>query len=210
MKTLILLIIAFMPGICLVAQPVCTDAVHLPDQKKSIINCCIKEIKPDNTVVYQLGGKIYETEAISVNYRGKFYDLYDYSNIINIVWEDHYYGYTYEGLDYEYYKNLYDKATSKMVVGIALATIGGGLMIAGVITVGKNANEYGDDGDYSIKGTGMGATLLGIGGVASGIPLSISGAMKRKKYKRPLDEIRKQASLTLGTTDSGIGLICRF
>lgn len=208
MKKLMLLLITILFGVCLMAQNKCKDAVHPTEQRKSILNCCIKEIKPGNIVVYKLGDEIYETEAIAINYKGKYFDLTNNTEIINTVWEDQYHGILYEGRDYDYYNNLYKKASGQMSLGIGLAVIGAGMVAGSFAVMVKNANEY--DWGEDIKGTGIGLLLFGVAGLATGIPISISGAAKKSKYKVPLNEIKRQANVSLRTTNNGIGLVLKF
>jgi hypothetical protein len=124
----LLLIIIFL-GVCINAQKDCKDAIHPIEFRKSILNCCIKEIKPGNIVVYTFGGETHEIEAVAVNYRGEYFDLAN-KEIVNIVKEDNFNGIIYEGHDYVYYNDLYKKASGQMILGIGLAVLGGG-MVAG-------------------------------------------------------------------------------
>ena len=208
MKKLILLNICVLFGIHAIAQQKCQDAVHPTENRKSILNCCIKEIKPGNVVVYNLGGTLYEIEAVAVNYKGEYFDLNNNTEIFNIVYEDNYPGILYEGHDYAYYNNLYKKASGQMTLGIGLTVIGAGMFAGSFVVMQKNYNEY--DSSEGIKGTGIGLLLFGIAGMASGIPISISGAVKKNKYKVPLHEIKRQTSLSFRTTNNGLGLVLNF
>jgi hypothetical protein len=63
----------------------------------------------------------------------------------------------------------------------------------------KNANKY--EWGEGIKGTGIGLLLLSAAGIGTGIPISVSGAVKKKRYIAPMNEIRRQANLSFNTSD---------
>ncbi|PLW94694.1 MAG: hypothetical protein C0591_12220, partial [Marinilabiliales bacterium] len=180
----------------------CSDAVHPTDSRKSILNCCIKEIKPGNVVVYTIENESSEIEAIAVNYKGEYFDLQNNTEIVNVVKEDQYPGILYEGNDYAYYNDLYKKASGQMTLGITFAALGGVMVLGGTVVMQNNYEKYKDGNELFNNwgnGIGTGLFLLGIAGVASGIPISVSGAMKKKRYKPPMDEIKRQANLSLNT-----------
>jgi hypothetical protein len=208
MKTLTLLIICILFGTYVMAQNKCKDAVHPTENRKSILNCCIKEVKPGNIVVYKLSGTLYEIEAVAINYKGEYFDLNNNTEIFNIVYEDNYPGILYDGHDYAYYNDLYKKANGQMTIGIALTAIGGGMVVGSFAVMVNNAVDY--DSGEGIGGTGIGLLLLGATGIGVGIPVMISGATKKKRYQVPMNEIKRQANLSFRTTNHGVGLVMKF
>jgi ABC-type uncharacterized transport system permease subunit len=154
-----------------------------------------------------MGGETHEIEAVAINYKGEYFDLTN-TEIVTIVKEDNYNGIIYEGHDYAYYNDLYKKASGQMILGIGLAVLGGGMVAGSFAVMTKNANEY--EWDEGINGTGIGLLLLGAAGIGTGIPISVSGAMKKKRYKPPMDEIKRQANLSLNTSSYGLQLVLKF
>jgi hypothetical protein len=207
MQRFTLLLIIFFLGVCLKAQKDCKDAIHPTEFRKSILKCCIKEIKPGNIVVYTMGGETHEIEAVAINYKGEYFDLTN-TEIVTIVKEDNYNGIIYEGHDYAYYNDLYKKASGQMILGIGLAVLGAGMVAGSFAVMAKNANEY--EWGEGINGTGIGLLLLGAAGIGTGIPISISGAVKKKKYIVPMNEIRQQANLSFNTSSYGVQLVLKF
>jgi hypothetical protein len=205
-KKLTLLITCILFGIHIIAQQKCKDAVHPTENRKSILNCCIKEIKPGNIVVYKLGDTLYEIEAVAVNYQGNYFDLTNNSEIINVVYKDNYPGILYEGHNYAYYDQLYKKANGQMVTGITLATVGVGALFGGAVHMRNYEQEHLFDADE----VGMAITLLGLAGIGVGIPIAIVGGAKKPKYKQAMLEIERKAKLSLSTTNHGAGLVLNF
>ncbi len=142
MKKVLILGFIILLGICLQAQKHCKDVVHPTDFRKSILNCCIKEIKPGNIVVYTLEGETHEIEAVAVNYKGGYFDLQSNTEIANVVKEDKYPGILYEGHDYDYYQELYKKVNGQITLGTTLVALGGGLVIGGSVVIAKNFNIW--------------------------------------------------------------------
>ena len=75
MKTLPLLIVLVLFGILSKAQEDCKDGILSADLRKSILNCCIKDLKHHNTIVYTINGQTYEIDAAAVNFKGAYYEL---------------------------------------------------------------------------------------------------------------------------------------
>lgn len=188
------------------AQTKCKDAVHPTEQRKSILNCCIKDIKPGNLVVYEIGGETYEIEAIAINYKGEYFDVQSNNEIMSNVQKDNYPGISYEGHTYDYYKQLYNKANGQMTIGITLAAVGLGALIGGSV----HMQNYESQQLFDIDDAGMGITLIGIAAMGVGIPIAIVGGTKRHKYKQGIQAIEGKANLSFRTTNSGIGLALKF
>jgi hypothetical protein len=109
--------------------------------------------------------------------------------------------------NYERDKAFYEKKVAKYkkmkTVGIVLSSLGGAALagtIAGTVVLARKAdfNDYnysngntyyydGSSGAGKTIGMALGGTLLTAGLLGPGIPLSIIGAKKTKKYKAKLD-----------------------
>ncbi len=206
MKNLIPLMILTLFAINLLAQHKCKDAVHPTENRKSILNCCIKEIKPGNVVVYALEDETYEIEAVAINYKGEYFDLRSNTEIVNVVKEDQYPGFLYEKHDYDYYNQLYKKANGQMVMGITIAGVGGGVLIGGIV----HMQNYESESLFDWDDAGIGITLIGMAAIGIGIPIAIVGGSRKHKYKQVMLEIERNAKLSFRTTANGVGLVFNF
>jgi hypothetical protein len=206
MKKLISLIILTLFTINVLAQQKCKDAVHPTEQRKSILDCCIKEIKNGNVVVYSKNDISFETEAVAVNFNGQLTYLNEHNiSIINKMLQNKYEG-LYQGHDYKYYQNIYKKANSQMIIGLTIGIVGVGLLTGGIIHMNNYENEYLFDWD----GTGAGITTAGAIMIGVGTSLAIVGGAKKHKSKGAMLEIERNAKLTIGMTNNGVGLVLNF
>ena len=212
MKKLILSIALLFFGLNLQAQTECTDVVHPADYKKSIKNCCIKDVKLENIVVYSKDGITYETAAIAIAYRGEYVYLIDNKGAIGIkIREDNYQGILYQDHNGEYYQRLLNNANGKIVFGTVLSISGIGMIVAGRIIIRNNFKKWYSSFDKDSLGDGTGIVffIAGVAGCVGGVFLLIDGINKRKPNKKALDEFNK-LNLSLGITNNGIGLVLRF
>ena len=200
-KCLISILLVF-SGIYLMAQNICNDAVHPTESRISILECCIKDYKIGNVVVYKKDGVTSEIEALAITLNGEFIYLGEYSDSIRSkVLKNREPEGLFQGYDYDYYQKYYIQAKNKMTIGIALSLIGGGLFTAGIITMGKNAERN------TYTGVGLVLFMCGAGSMGPGIPLSISGSNNRRKCKKAMYEIERNDRLSLRITDNGVGLV---
>ncbi len=214
MKKLILSITLLFFGMYLQAQVKCNDVIHPTDNKESILNCCIKDVKPGNIVVYSIGDITYETEAVAIDYRGEYVYLIDYKGTIaNKIREDNYQGILYHGHNDEHYQKLYTKANTQIVMGALLPIVGIGMIVGGTRIVRDNYEKWGgaDPTEKDSYGNGAGIALLlaGAAACAGGTLIVIKGIKKRKYSKKALDEFNK-INLSMGITNNGIGLVLNF
>ncbi len=214
MKKLILTITLLFFGMYLQAQEECTDVIHPADHKGSILNCCIKDVKPGNIVVYSRGGITYETEAIAIAYRGEYVYLIDYKGTIgNKIREDNYQGILYHGHNDEHYQRLYNNANSQIIMGVSLSIVGIGMIVIGNGITKDNWEKWqgGDPTDKNSygNGAGIGLLFLGAAGCAGGTLMVIYGIKKRRASKKALDEFNK-INLSMRITNNGIGLVLNF
>lgn len=96
-------------------------------------------------------------------------------------------------------------------IGIGLLIGGGAFFMGGVglVVVGAiNESDYDYDGDVLIA-AGAGGILLGVAGLGAGIPLTIIGASKSRKYCN-LDLKASESTLYLKSGKNGLGLAMTF
>ncbi|MEO7174476.1 MAG: hypothetical protein ABIV51_01565 [Saprospiraceae bacterium] len=96
-------------------------------------------------------------------------------------------------------------------VGIALLIGGGAFFMGGVglVVVGAiDDSELDVDGDVLIA-AGAGGILLGVAGLGAGIPLTIIGASKSRKYCNP-DLRPSESTVYLKSGKNGLGLAMTF
>jgi hypothetical protein len=209
MKKQILFLALILLMVPLLAQVKCIDKVYPTENKKSISKCCIKDIKAGNVVVYERKSILWNTEAVAVTLNGVFFELKENNDSliskipINTVPQG-----LYQGKDYNYYQETYKKAKNKLVGGVILSLVGGGLFVGGVVTVLNKINTY--DSDESYNGVGIGMILFGCAGLGVGIPVAITGGVTRNKSKNAMLEIENQASLSFQVTNQGVSLVYKF
>lgn len=211
MKKLILLITLILFTIHLMSQKNCVDVVHPTEYQKSILNCCIQDIKPGNIVVYTKEGITSEIQAIAINLNGKYFELNEYDESIrNRVLLNSNPEKLEQGIDYTYHQKMYKRATGQQALGGTLAVLGGCLSLAGTIVMANNFNEFVDD--YNDTGNGVGSVLFlsGAACIGVGIPVAITGRNKKKKHKRAMQEIESQLTISIRATNLGVGLVLYF
>ncbi len=214
MKRLFLFTTLLLFGLYLQAQEQCTDIVQPTEYRESILNCCIKDVKPGNIVVYSKNNIIFETEAVAITYRGEYIYLINYEGtLVNKIREDNYQGNLYHGHNDVYYQRSIENANNKIVLGTVFSITGIGMLVGGSIIVKNNFEKWeGEDPtDRDSYGNGAGIALLlaGAAGCAGGTLLIITGINKKKASIKALDEFNK-INLTLGITNDGVGLVLRF
>ncbi len=60
------------------------------------------------------------------------------------------------------------------------------------------------------NGVGAGLLLMGVAGIASGIPVAIVGSKKKRVNKSAMDNIKSQANHSFHATSSGVQLVLRY
>lgn len=208
--TLFLIILFFMvTGLTIFAQSDCKDVVHPTNYRASIMNCCIRNIINGNIVVYVDNGALIEIEALAVNYNQQYYNLSNSKHVSSLEKKLHkrYPDGIYLNKDYEYNRMMHSKATTKLVMGTVMATLGAAMLTGGFVIMNNKMQDY---PNTSVNGAGFMMMLVGMGGVGAGIPIAIVGGVKMGKYKNEMHKNEKSAKLMLNTTSNGIGLVLNF
>ena len=107
----------------------------------------------------------------------------------------------YLGHNYNYYKEQFKKKTTMRNAGIVFTSLGVGLFISDIILANLNTINF---------ATSEKILYASMGTVAVGIPLWITGGVKRKKNRKAMLHLENKASLSFGITNSGIGLVLNF
>ena len=182
------------------AQEKCSDAVHPTEFRKSILNCCIKDIKDGNIVVYTKGRKTYEIEAVAISYHREYADLRnDNSPVRSKVLADNNPDNLYKGHNCDYYNMKYKQGTTQKWAGVILTSCGLGVIIAGGI--------YGANQDLDVLATSFISGLVISG---TGAALWISGGIKRTNNRKALEECKQAMNLSFGMNNNGVGLALNF
>jgi hypothetical protein len=112
----------------------------------------------------------------------------------------------YKGHDYDYYQKKFQGATQQRGFGIFLTITGAAANITSVVLA--------SDGNDSNDNTGVGLNIYGILAFNTGLPLWISGGIKRGKNRRAMKRTQSNTipskSFTLGSTNYGLGFTYNF
>lgn len=196
MKTLILTMLLLI-GMISTAQD-CGDIVYPTDGSAVIFDCCIKEVKDGNMVMYTKGTESHMIRAKTIVRGGLTLQLTKINPTIGTG--------IYRGHDYDYYKSLSEKARRQRNVGSFLTITGFGFQVIGIVFLA--------DGNYSNDGAGQAFYWLGFIEWSVGLPLWISGGVKNVNNKRAMEECRRNTAnipkLNLGLTSNGVGLTLKF
>lgn len=179
MKTIIkltLLIICILIGMRGMSQQECKDAVHPTENRKSILDCCINDIKNGNVVVYTKKSKTYEVEAIAINLNGEYFELAN--NVADSIIRRINPYRRYQWSFYTYYKLKFEKAKRTGDKGLGLIVAGAGLTAGGIMLVARNFDLNGND-----KATvGLFMAIAGPGLFIPGVVFAVKGRKDRVYY----------------------------
>ena len=203
MKVLIILSGLLLGFINVFSQETCSDIIYLPDGESMIFKCCVDRIEDGNLVYYSREGVKDSTRAMAVMVDDKYIELRAREASAEDLLPSQAHGVPEDKHSLSYYQHEFEKATLQKHVGIVLTFIGVFAEVTGYIFLMSNTSE-----DYKQP---MGAILLA-GGIimeSVGIPLWISGGIKRANNRDAIEAMKKQSiSLKLGL--SGAGLIWKF
>lgn len=202
MKKLFLFIAIVFSGMLMQAQDECTDIIYPADGGSIIFNCCITDVSQGNIVSYTKDSISGIIVAVAISKDGQYVDLKKYKSSLDSKAEtvnepDG----LYRGHNYDYYSKQYNRASSRQVFGAFLTVFGLGLEIGGLVMANRSSSNN------------RAATNLYIAGAISftiGFPLLISGGAKKANNKRAMEECKRNANLSLGATNNGLGLVLNF
>lgn len=187
------------------SQHECKDVIYSQDGDKILFNCCILEVRNVNNVIYIKEGDTLSTPAYAIHKDGEYFELVKNPHKpVEQKISDPGDPEMYRGHNYAYYQRLFYGSKKRQGVGVFLTVLGVGLEIGGFVIA---SNEYATDNELVTAGN-----LLLIGSLMEtvGIPLWISGAVRKGNNRKAMQEIERQRGLTIGVNKSGFGLAYRF
>lgn len=177
-----------------------------------IVDCCIIEVKYGNVVSYIKDNERYIVEASRIVKDGKSYDLLAYApnpeleeleadtEMLNAEPG------TYREHDYEYYQLKFKGATQQRGFGIFLTVTGLAANVTSIVLA--------SDGKTENDGLGVALNVYGIIGFNIGLPLWISGGIKRANNRRAMKKAKagsgSSQELRFGAIAHGVGLAFSF
>lgn len=104
----------------------------------------------------------------------------------------------YNGHNFDYYNDIFIKATKQRNFGIFFTSASVGLYVGAFVASGTNINTM---------------TVLALSSIASlsiGVPLWITGGVKRKKNKKIIEQINRNMNISFKTSNNGLGIVLNF
>lgn len=198
MKKILLAGVFQLLGFCVLSQKECKDVIYAIEGNKVIFNCCIKDIRQDNVIIYEKDGEVDGIEAYAVMIDDEYIELDQPGKISgNERSKKAYYKGHYKGHSYSYYESLYLGA--RMRAGFGKVITISGIVMAGYGLIFLDP-KY-DGGSYIF----IGSLIASVG-----LPLWISGGIRADNNHRAMDAIKKSIDLSLSLNPHGIGLVYRF
>lgn len=186
----------------IIAQDECKDIIYPANESMEIIfGCCIKNVKYGNVVFYKKDGKSAIITAHAINKDGQYIDLKKYKNQLEKSRQDSD-GVNYEH-DYAHYKETYLSATRQKNAGIFLTILGVFLEGTSLALSASNDSQENEDAYLAVF---VGGAIM----ETVGIPLWISGGVKRANNKKAMQETGKPKSISLKPRLNRIALAINF
>ena len=187
------------------AQNECKDIIYTQEGDKIFFNCCILEVRNVNDVVYIKGNDTLNVRAYAITKDGEYLELVKNPNKPLVTEQDEITGRElYRGKPYAYYEKLFYGSRTRQGVGVFLTLLGVGLEVGGFVIA---SNQYVTDSELNTAGN-----LILIGSLMEtlGIPLWISGGIRKANNRKAMEEMKKNSSLSLGFNNYGVGMVYRF
>ena len=200
MKTLTIIIAILGSVVLLNAQ---TDIIYPAEGGNIIFDCEINEVKHGNKVYYTKDSISDVVEAVAITKDGNYIDLSDYvkklKNERSLSKNSKETG-LFKGKNYDFYKLRYEKSKSQVTTGIIFTVLGVGGILAGSRIGQSNESEQLSRGFY----------IAGIVFVNFGVPVWISGAIKKNNNNEAMKRTKKDIILSFGMKNNGVGLAINF
>jgi hypothetical protein len=202
MRTCLLAIGLIFFGLISYAQENCKDIIYTLEGGNIIFDCCVKEVKNGNIVNYMKDGDTASVAATAIIKDGQRLELGNQQqapdNKLTTSRQDS----LYRGHDMAYYQYMCDRASAQQGAGVIFTILGVLSELGGLIVI----NEGEGDPENIGKGLIIGGAIMG----TIGIPLLISGSVRKANNRRAIEEIKSKTSLTFGPTTNGVGLTLKF
>ncbi len=189
------------------------DVIFLPKGEVIFPDKIIK-INSYKMIEYELDGEIFFKLAEAVVVHGTYVDLDYLKRAYTIVPEIPLISsakMNYNGKNYLYYLQLYDKGLryyksgrTLSIIGISIASLGGLVLLLN--------NDVGGEDIFGIETVGS-SILITCGIILSiGLPILIKGISLKTNNKRAMDQCHKSSkvSFSFGVNQNGVGLALRF
>jgi|GEM_PF-2567441 len=175
------------------SQESCSDVIFPVNQGESIVNCCIIRITNGNRVQYVKESDTAIVEASAIVYSGQHVFLSRNIQDPARVPGNNLAGITAE-FEYSYYQPIFRKATRQRNIGIAMTFVGVFFEIIGLAFSSTGSDDK------------LGWFIAGFAIRNVGIPVWISGGIKRGNNRRAMDYLRLKKLFSVGPASNGIEL----
>ena len=204
MRKILLSLAIVLSGMLIQAQEECRDIIYPTEYESIIFNCCIYEVTNGNQVHYTRGGDTVCIRADAITKDGQYIDLRKFRQHRESP-AGNTYGPVglYNGHDYDYYYKTSLNATSRRNCGIVFTFMGFLTESAALLMVSTSVKES----DKKIINIIL---VVGIVMENIGIPLWISGGIKRRNNLQIMEKMEMQEHLSFGPTRHGVGFRFRF
>ncbi len=200
MKRILLLLAIIINGIIIQAQ---SDIIYTSEDGKIIIDCNITEVKNGNIVYYTKDSIPAFVEAVAINRSGKYIALNQFIKILTKSPILHQFttDSLYKGHDYKYYDRKFNVATRLKRTGaiLTLSGIGTGVMLA-----------FGEINGGVPQQLTPHLVVVASLTILVGAPLWIIQSSKVKNNQKAMEMIKRNTSLSIGVTNTGVGLVLNF
>jgi hypothetical protein len=188
------------------AQKECKDIIYSQEGEKILFDCCILEVRNTNNVLYIKGGDTLNVLANGITKDGQYIELVKNPNkVVDQAHPEETDQGLYRGHNYAYYEKLFNGSRTREGFGVFFTLLGIGLESAGIIIA---ANQYATDDELATAGSCL---LFGSLFECVGIPLWISGGVRKANNRRAMEDIKQnKGELSLGMSSYGFGLRYRF
>ncbi len=191
-----LLVILILSSFTMIAQK---DVIYPEIGKASIRKCTIIKVTDGNMVHYQKDSISSIIKAVSIRRDGNYIKLS--SEVFDLSKNQFAY---YKGKSYDYYVNEHVKVIKNRNLGIGLTFCGIGAGLIGGLTMNNGGN--------STKTKRALAALFIGGGIITniGIIVWVSEGSHAANISKAMKKAKKNANLSLGITNNGVGLLLSF
>jgi len=193
MKKLTVTIVILFGALFINAQ---SDIIYPSKSKKAIKRCKITQVSNINMVYYTKNYLSDSIEATSILKDGT-YITFNKTPEISVSERQGY----YKGHDYSYYQSKYKPAKRMQRIGIAITILGIGVG-TGIYFVAKSMDSM-----NAAKDEFLPASVIVIN---VGISLWVSGGIIASNNKKAIEKIKRDANLSFGVTNNGVGLVLNF
>jgi hypothetical protein len=215
MKKIFLSLLLLIASLLSFSQTTIGDIIYPQNSSTPITGIDIIEVYNGNHVKYTKDGEELSIMAIAIKQDGKYINLrskIEKEAKANVgITND----YLYNGYDLKYYQDIQTKNLKRKTGGKVTTIIGIGASIVGSVMIESAGFDEETETFRSPTEAKVGA-VLGLAGIITtlvGIPNWVTGVKRFNKAQKGIDHfnsLEKNASLSVGTTPNGLGLVLKF